>query len=121
MPSERHAPQSLRIKRRVKISCTLGAWVVSKCSSLPDLRCPHMSDIRKIQMTRIAATLRSLREAVHELELVELAQVDHLEGQQTVDTQQSLSECFSKLQVSINEMENALATLAEATGDAGKL
>jgi hypothetical protein len=80
-----------------------------------------MSEIRNRQMKRVAAMLRSLREAVGELERVELAQVGQLEGHQTVDSEQSLCECFSNLNGSITEMETALATLAEATGETGNL
>ncbi|WP_110951267.1 hypothetical protein [Pseudomonas bohemica] len=69
----------------------------------------------------IAAMLRALRKAVDELEQLELTQVEPLKGHQTVDSKQSLSQCFSSLQTSIEEMENLLATVAEATGEVGKL
>ncbi|WP_296261312.1 MULTISPECIES: hypothetical protein [unclassified Pseudomonas] len=69
----------------------------------------------------IAAMLRSLRKAVDELEQLELKQVEPLRGEQTVDSTQSLSQCFSSLQTSILEMEDLLATIAEATGEIDKL
>ena len=69
----------------------------------------------------IAALLRSLSKAVDELEQIELAQVAQLQGEQTVDSRQSLSQCFSIFQNSIADMENALASMAEATGEIGKL
>ncbi|RJX78998.1 hypothetical protein [Pseudomonas sp. LS-2] len=69
----------------------------------------------------LAAMLHSLRKAVDKLESIELAQVQHLQGEQTVDHQQSLSQCFTNLQRSISDMENTLVTLAEATGEISKL
>jgi len=80
-----------------------------------------MSKASELHIIGIAAMLRSLRKAVDELEQLERVQVKELQGEQTVDTQQSLSQCFANFQDSITDMEDALATMAEATGESAKL
>lgn len=80
-----------------------------------------MSKATERHIIGIAAMLRTLRKAVEELERLELNQVEPLKGQQTVDSRQSLSQCFGSLQDSIVAMESLLATVAEATGESGKL
>lgn len=80
-----------------------------------------MSKATERHIIGIAAMLRTLRKAVEELERLELSQVEPLKGQQTVDSRQSLSQCFGSLQDSIVAMESLLATVAEATGESGKL
>ncbi|HXR01441.1 MAG TPA: hypothetical protein VN798_13715 [Pseudomonas sp.] len=80
-----------------------------------------MSKASERHIIGIASQLRTLRKAVEELEQIELAQVSTLKGQQTVDSRQSLSQCFAELQTSIVSMEDTLATVAEATGDIAKL
>ncbi|MDB6052417.1 MAG: hypothetical protein JWR17_5163 [Pseudomonas sp.] len=67
-----------------------------------------------------ATLLRSLRSSVQRLEQIELAEVTDLAGHQTVDTKQSLSQCFALLHTSITEMEETLSAIAEATGARGK-
>jgi hypothetical protein len=44
-----------------------------------------------------------------------------LEGQQTVDSRQSLAQCFVNLHSAIEDIETTLATIGEATGETGKL
>lgn len=76
-----------------------------------------MTSANAVHITQIASLLRSLRDAVNELEQIELAHVRHLTGDQTVDSQQSLSQCFANFQNSITDMENGLASMADATGE----
>ena len=80
-----------------------------------------MTSANAVHITQIASLLRSLRDAVNELEQIELAHVKHLAGDQTVDSQQSLSQCFANFQDSITDMENGLASVAEATGEVSEL
>ncbi|SEI53961.1 hypothetical protein [Pseudomonas sp. NFR16] len=80
-----------------------------------------MTNASERHIIAIASMLRTLRKAVEELEQLELHQVEPLRGNQTVDSKQSLTQCFSSLQASIEEIEDLLATVAEATGDIGKL
>jgi hypothetical protein len=77
----------------------------------------RMTSANAVHITQIASLLRSLRDAVTELEQIELAHVKHLTGDQTVDSQQSISQCFANFQDSITDMENGLASMAEATGE----
>lgn len=80
-----------------------------------------MTSANAVHITQIASLLRALREAVIELEQIELAHVKHLTGDQTVDSRQSLSQCFANFQDSITDMENGLASVAEATGEISEL
>lgn len=80
-----------------------------------------MSNRRKTQLSAIYLQLRGLRESVNTLEKIETDEVDSLRGHQTVDPDESVELAMSKLRDQIAEMEETLATLAEATGDIPKL
>ena len=80
-----------------------------------------MSNTSEYQILDITAQLHSLRRAIQELERTELLGMVVLKGSQTVNSKQALSQCFSKLQDSITDIEETLATVAEATGQRGKL
>lgn len=73
------------------------------------------------QIAEIFQQLRVLRESVADLEKVEEMEVDSLRGQQTVDVDGAVHLSFVKLQDQIAEMEETLATLAEATGEISRL
>jgi hypothetical protein len=81
----------------------------------------RMTSANAVHITQIASLLRSLRDAFNKLEQFELAHVKHLTGDQTVDSRQSLSQCFANFQNSITDMENGLASMAEATGEISEL
>jgi hypothetical protein len=82
-----------------------------------DLGRAAMPTASQHRITEVTDILRSLRNAVNGLEQLELAQVGNLRGEQTVDSKQSLSQCFTEFQRCITDMEDALASIAEATGD----
>lgn len=80
-----------------------------------------MSNKRKTQVGAIYYQLRGLRESVNTLEKIEADEVESLRGRQTVDPDESVELAMSKLRDQIAEMEETLATIAEATGDIPKL
>lgn len=80
-----------------------------------------MSDKRKTQVGAIYIQLRGLRESVNALEKIEADEVETLRGHQTVDPDEAVELAMSKLRDQVAEMEETLATLAEATGDIPKL
>ncbi|NWC76192.1 hypothetical protein HX823_19120 [Pseudomonas sp. P7759] len=80
-----------------------------------------MSKDSKTLLVGIFEHLRVLRATVAELESVAEIEVDALRGSQTVDVDDSIHLSFMKLQDQIGEMEETLATIAEATGEIPKL
>lgn len=64
--------------------------------------------------------LLALRESVNRLHGMQDERVGMLRGHQTVDVDGAFLLVFQKLQDNIADMEEALATIAEATGDAPK-
>ena len=79
-----------------------------------------MSADSKARIAGIFEQLLSLRESVNGLREMEQGNAT-LRGQQTVDGDGAVDLVFEKLQDNIASMEEALATLAEATGDVPKL
>lgn len=79
-----------------------------------------MSADSKARIAGIFEQLLSLRESVNGLREMEQGNAT-LRGQQTVDVDGAVDLVFEKLQDNIASMEEALATLAEATGDVPKL
>ncbi|MBF4559251.1 MULTISPECIES: hypothetical protein [unclassified Pseudomonas] len=79
-----------------------------------------MSAQSQAQIGAIFDQLLSLRESVNSLQQMENERVGTLRGHQTVDVDGSFLLVFQKLQNNIADMEEALATIAEATGDAPK-
>lgn len=65
--------------------------------------------------------LLALRESVSDLQDTEQSRVITLRGDQIVDVDGAIVLLFSKLQDDIASMEEALAAIAEATGDIPKL
>lgn len=80
-----------------------------------------MSKDSKTLLVGIFEHLRVLRATVAEFESVVEIEVDALRGSQTVDVDDSIHLSFMKLQDQIGEMEETLATIAEATGEIPKL
>lgn len=80
-----------------------------------------MSKDSKTLVVAIFNQLRVLRETVTLLEAVDESEVDSLRGAQTVDVDGAVHLSFMKLQDQIAEMEETLATIAEATGEIPKL
>lgn len=79
----------------------------------------NMSVDSKAQVASIFEQLLSLRESVNTLREIEEGSAT-LRGQQTMDVDGAFDLVFEKLQDNIASMEEALATLAEATGDVPK-
>lgn len=80
-----------------------------------------MTSVSGQHLQDITDLLDSLRTAVLRLAEIELAEHQILKGHQTVDAAVSLAECFSMMDLSISGMEDAVATIAEATGEREKL
>ncbi|VEF11026.1 Uncharacterised protein [Pseudomonas fluorescens] len=80
-----------------------------------------MSEKSQAQIAAIFDQLLALRESVNELQETERRGVDALRGHQTMDVAGAFNLVFEKLQDNIASMEEALATIAEATGDIPKL
>ncbi len=80
-----------------------------------------MSTRSQAQIAAIFDQLLALRESVDILQHVESDSVESLRGHQTVDAPESLDLVFQKLHEDIANMEETLATIAEATGDVPKL
>lgn len=80
-----------------------------------------MSEKSQAQIAAIFDQLLDLRESVSELQETERRGVDALRGHQTMDVDGAFNLVFEKLQDNIASMEEALATIAEATGDIPKL
>jgi hypothetical protein len=80
-----------------------------------------MSKDSKALVAGIFDQLRMLRETVTELETVDESEIDSLCGAQTVDVNGAMHLSFMKLQDQIAEMEETLATIAEATDEIPKL
>lgn len=79
-----------------------------------------MSAQSQAQIGAIFDQLLALRESVNRLQQMEDEIVGTLRGYQTVDVDGAFLLVFQKLQDNIADMEEALATIAEATGDAPK-
>jgi hypothetical protein len=79
-----------------------------------------MSAQSQAQIGAIFDQLLALRESVNLLQQMEDERVGTLRGHQTVDVGGAFLLVFQKLQDNIADMEEALATIAEATGDAPK-
>ncbi|WP_431033565.1 hypothetical protein [Pseudomonas yamanorum] len=75
----------------------------------------------KAQVAAILEQLFALRESVRELQSTEQRQAISLRGHQTVDEDEAVHLLFEKLQDDIASIEEALAVIAEATGDISKL
>lgn len=80
-----------------------------------------MSAKSQAQIAAILDQLLSLRESVNSHQLTENERVGSLHGHQTIDVDGAFILVFQELQDNIVSMEEALATLAEATGDIPKL
>lgn len=80
-----------------------------------------MSAHSQAQIGAIFDQLLALRESVNRLQQMEDERIGTLRGHQTVDVNGTFLLVFQKLQDDIANMEEALATIAEATGDAQKL
>lgn len=80
-----------------------------------------MSKDSKALVAGIFDQLRMLRETVTDLETVDEKEVVSLRGAQTADVDGAVHLSFMKLQDQIAEMEETLATIAEATGEIPKL
>ena len=80
-----------------------------------------MSIGSKTQIAAIFDQLLALRKSVSELHDTEVNSVNTLRGHQTVDVDGAIQLLFSKVQDDISGLEEALATIAEATGDIPKL
>ncbi|WP_350647223.1 hypothetical protein [Pseudomonas sp. HY13-MNA-CIBAN-0226] len=80
-----------------------------------------MSIDSKTQISAIFDQLLALRESVGDLQEMEEQRVRSLRGHQTVDVDGSIHLLFLKLQEDIASIEEALASVAEATGDIPKL
>lgn len=80
-----------------------------------------MSAHSQAQIVAIFDQLLALRESVNRLQQLEDEGIGTLRGHQTVDVDGTFRLVFQKLQDNIANMEEALATIAEATGDAQKL
>lgn len=72
------------------------------------------------QIAAIFDQLLSVRESVNNLQQTENERAGSLRGHQTMDVDGAFLLVFQKLQDNIASMEEALATLAEATGDIPK-
>ncbi|MBV4484620.1 hypothetical protein HU727_003355 [Pseudomonas sp. SWRI153] len=80
-----------------------------------------MSAESQARIAAIFEQLLALRESVNSLQQMETETVGALRGHQTVDPCEAMNLVFRKLNDDIASMEEALATLAEATGDVPKL
>jgi len=80
-----------------------------------------MSLDSRVQVTAILDQLLALRESVRELQATEQKRAISLRGHQTVDGDEAVKLLFAKLQDDIASIEEALAAIAEATGDIPKL
>jgi len=80
-----------------------------------------MNIASRAQIAVIFDQLRVLRESVQKLQDIEEKRTSSLRGQQTTDDGGAISLSFLKLQQDIVEIEEVLATIAEATGDIPKL
>lgn len=80
-----------------------------------------MSAESRQRFALIFAQLQDLRESMRALQEFEEARVRNLRGQQTVDDRGAVHVSFLKLQDDIAQIEEVLATIAEATGDIEKL
>lgn len=80
-----------------------------------------MSLDSKVQVTAILDQLLALRESVRKLQATEQKRAISLRGHQTVDGDEAVQLLFAKLQDDIASIEEALAAIAEATGDIPKL
>lgn len=80
-----------------------------------------MSAKSQAQIVAIFDQLMSLRESVDNLQQTENEREASLRGHQTMDVDGAFLLVFQKLKDNIASMEEALATLAEATGDIPKL
>nr|WP_314533529.1 hypothetical protein [uncultured Pseudomonas sp.] len=80
-----------------------------------------MSIGSKTQIAAIFDQLLALRKSVSELHDTEVNSVNTLRGHQTVDVDGAIQLLFLKVQDDISGLEEALATIAEATGDIPKL
>lgn len=76
---------------------------------------------RKSQLAQIFIQLQGLRESVRVLEQIEERTVHSLRGHQTVSANEAVHASFVNIQDSIANIEEVLATVAEATGDIAKL
>ena len=63
----------------------------------------------------VATHLKALRRTIRALAKLRLSQIHELPGHQTVDSRQSLTLSFERLEASLSEMEETLATIKEAT------
>lgn len=79
-----------------------------------------MKGSSKTQIAAIVDQLLVLRESVNILREMEAENVSSLRGHQTMDVDGAFDLVFDKLQGDIAGMEEALATIAEATGDVPK-
>lgn len=79
-----------------------------------------MSAQSQAQIGAIFDQLLALRESVNRLQQMEDEKVGTLRGHQAVDVDGAFLLVFQKLQDNIANMEEALATIAEATGDVPK-
>ena len=80
-----------------------------------------MSATSKTQIAAIFDQLLALRGSIGVLQEIEENKVHSLRGHQTVDVDGAFHLVFQKLQDDIASMEEAIATIAEATGDIPKL
>lgn len=80
-----------------------------------------MSDDHLGQIVIVFDELRALRSSLLLLQGMEEKRLNSLRGHQTVDNKGALTLSFERLQSNVADMEDVLATLAEAMGAVPKL
>lgn len=76
-----------------------------------------MSRSRQNAETEVAGHLLGLRSAIQALAEHHTAEPHELSGHQTVESRQSLLLSFERLEACVEEMQEILATIVEATHD----
>lgn len=74
-----------------------------------------MTKLKTQAMADVAQQLIALRAAISNLKELQTSDAPELTGHQTLDSRQSLQLSFERLESCVDEMEETLASLAEAT------